>query len=158
MNVSCVHICHLGVSHLHSQENEVFHWLFQQEWQCCSWHRCSSVQELRCSPTTDSSYVQPGSADPVSCSFQQRGRHLRKQQEGAEEEEFWRGRTSPSVGLQAWGLEVCAQQLLLWSSISTPGVFRCLNNTVWSWAGSTLGHFRVEHTSLTHRYIKHMTF
>lgn len=86
-----------------------------------------------CSAPTDSSCLQPGSADPVSCSFQQRGQRfwqLRKQQESAEEEEIWRGRTSPSVGLQAWGVEVCAQ---LWSRFSTPGVFGCLNSaSVWS--------------------------
>lgn len=61
-----------------------------------------------------------------------------------------------AVGLRE--LELCAQQFLHWSSISTPGVFWCLNSAgVWSWAGSTdspQGRTYCD-ISLAHSYIKY---
>lgn len=98
-----------------------------------------------CSAPTDSSCLQPGSAAPVSCSFQWRGQHfwqLRKQQESAEEEKIWRGRTSPSVGLQGD-----------WSSVLSSGAALVLLVCLGVWTVPQFGpgldllfYLRVQHT------------
>lgn len=151
MNVSYVHICHLGVSHLHSARKiKCFIGCFSRN------STAMAGTMLECSGTEVLSFHwQLLSAARLSQSHFPLFPMARAAFPAAEETvgKCWggkvlEGKDQPICWAAGLGeLEVCAQQFLLWSSISSPGLFWCLNSAgVWSWAGSTLTHLGVEHT------------